>query len=92
MLVVFIDNVDSILFEDNVIDHNGWSETIAGATTNGFRHNTYFQVGNRNLIFRNNIVSRAAATGGSFRCGGIIHNNLFCQILRIYSLEHSNQH
>jgi hypothetical protein len=73
----FIDNVDSILFEDNVIDHNGWSETIAGATANGFRHNTYFQVGNRNLIFRNNIVSRAAATGGSFRCGGIIHNNLF---------------
>jgi hypothetical protein len=73
----FIDNVDSILFEDNVIDHNGWSETIAGATATGFRHNTYFQVGNRNLIFRNNIVSRAAATGGSFRCGGIIHNNLF---------------
>ena len=74
---LFIANVNGILFEENVIDHNGWHESISGAAANAFSHNTYFQVSNTNLIFRNNIVARASATGGGFRCGGIITNNLF---------------
>ncbi|MBP6186106.1 MAG: T9SS type A sorting domain-containing protein [Saprospiraceae bacterium] len=74
---VFINNVDSILFEENLVDRNGWSDAIPGATANGFRHNTYFQVGNKNLTFRDNISSRASATGGGHRCGGIITGNLY---------------
>ncbi len=74
---MFIRNVNGILFEENLIDHNGWSETIAGATPTAFRHNTYFQVSCQNLVFTKNIVSRAGATGGSFRCGGTITDNLF---------------
>lgn len=74
---MFIDNVDSILFEENLLDHNGWQTDIAGAVPTGFRHNSYFQVGCRNLIFRNNIVARASATGGGIRCGGIVYDNTF---------------
>ncbi|MDX2249418.1 MAG: T9SS type A sorting domain-containing protein [Bacteroidia bacterium] len=72
-----IANPDSILFEENLIDHNGWSQTIPGAPATGFSHNTYFQSNCRNLEFRNNIVSRASAVGGGIRCGGSVYNNLF---------------
>ncbi|HMX85399.1 MAG TPA: T9SS type A sorting domain-containing protein [Saprospiraceae bacterium] len=74
---MFIANVDSILFEENLLDHNGWNDTTPGAQPTGFRHNSYFQVGCTNLVFRENIVARAAATGGGFRCGGTIYNNTF---------------
>lgn len=74
---IFIQNVDTILFEENLLDHNGWNTTIAGALPTPFRHNSYFQVGNKNLVFKNNIVSRAAATGGGHRCGGKIIDNLY---------------
>lgn len=74
---MFIANVDSILVEECLLDHNGWSSTIPGADPTGFRHNSYFQVGCRNLDFRENIVSRAAANGGGHRCGGNIFNNLY---------------
>jgi hypothetical protein len=74
---LFIANVNGILFEENLIDHNGWNEAIAGAESTAFTHNTYFQVSNRNLVFKNNIVARAGAIGGGFRCGGDVQNNLF---------------
>jgi Secretion system C-terminal sorting domain len=74
---LFIANVDGILIEENLIDHNGWNESVSGAEASGFSHNTYFQVSNANLIFQNNVVSRASATGGGFRCGGTVLNNLF---------------
>lgn len=74
---MFLANIDGILFEDNLIDHNGWNDNVSGAAPNAFSHNTYFQVSNTNLVFQNNIVSRASATGGGFRCGGTILNNLF---------------
>lgn len=74
---MFMNNVNGILFEENLLDHNGWSATIGGANPTQFRHNSYFQVSCQNLVFTKNIVSRAAATGGGFRCGGTITNNLF---------------
>lgn len=74
---MFIANVNGILFEENLIDHNGWNEDIAGAESTAFTHNTYFQVSNRNLVFKNNIVARAGAIGGGFRCGGHVQDNLF---------------
>lgn len=73
----FIANVDTILFEENLLDHNGWSSTIPGSQPTGFRHNSYFQVSCRALTFTGNIVSRAAATGGGHRCGGQIIDNLY---------------
>lgn len=74
---MFISDVDGILFEENLLDHNGWSETVAGADPTPFRHNSYFHPDNSGLIFRGNIVARGAATGGGHRGGGIIDNNLY---------------
>ncbi len=76
---VFMHNIDSILFEENLIDHNGWSATIAGADANGFSHNTYFHPSCGALVFQNNIVSRASAVGIGARCGGKIYNNLLLE-------------
>lgn len=74
---MFIDNVDTVVFHENLLDHNGWSSTISGATPTGFRHNSYFQVNCRHLSFSENIIARAAATGGGHRCGGSIIDNLY---------------
>lgn len=73
---LYFHGIDSILVEENLIDHNGWSESIVGANANGFSHNTYFHPSCGHLIFQNNIVSRASAVGIGARCGGIIYNNL----------------
>lgn len=73
---LYFHGIDSILVEENLIDHNGWSTTIASANANGFSHNTYFHPSCGHLIFRNNIVSRASAVGIGARCGGLISNNL----------------
>lgn len=73
---VYMHHIDNILFEENLIDHNGWSTTISGADATGFSHNTYFQSSCSNLIFKDNIVSRASAVGIGARCGGIVENNL----------------
>ncbi|MBL0913820.1 MAG: T9SS type A sorting domain-containing protein [Bacteroidia bacterium] len=73
---VYMHRVDSILFEENLIDHNGWNAGLPGAEASGFSHNTYFQSSCAHLVFRNNIVSRASAVGIGARCGGRIENNL----------------
>lgn len=73
---VYMHHIDNILFEENLIDHNGWSTTISGADATGFSHNTYFQSSCSNLTFKDNIVSRASAVGIGARCGGIVENNL----------------
>lgn len=73
---VYMHHIENILFEENLIDHNGWSATISGADATGFSHNTYFQSSCNNLTFKDNIVSRASAVGIGARCGGIVENNL----------------
>lgn len=73
---VYMHRVDSILFEENLIDHNGWNAGLPGAEASGFSHNTYFQSSCGHLVFRNNIVSRASAVGIGARCGGRVENNL----------------
>lgn len=73
---VYMYHIDSIQFFQNLIDHNGWHESISGAGANGFSHNTYFHPACGYLDFSENIVSRASAVGIGARCGGKIYNNL----------------
>lgn len=70
---VYMHRVTNILFEGNFIDNNGWQEGTV--VPSAFSHNTYFQSTCANLIFRDNIISRASAVGIGARCGGIIENN-----------------
>jgi hypothetical protein len=72
---VFLDNINGILVEECLFDHNGWNTAI-GSLPSAFKHNTYFQVDNSNVVFRKNIVARASAMGIGMRCGGTVQDNL----------------
>jgi hypothetical protein len=75
---IFLDNIDGILMEECLLDHNGWNTAI-GSFPTAFKHNSYFQVHNSNVIFRKNIVARASATGIGMRCGGTVQDNLILE-------------
>jgi len=78
---LYADGVDGLLMEENVFDHGGWHQTVAGAGANMFNHNIYVQhstVG-QNLILRNNIITRASSHGAQLRSGGLAENNFFAR-------------
>ncbi|MFW6058939.1 MAG: right-handed parallel beta-helix repeat-containing protein [Phycisphaeraceae bacterium] len=55
------DEVEHILIEENLLDHNGWNKE-AGAEKEGFNHNMYL-TNTRHLVLRNNISSRSSYDG-----------------------------
>lgn len=73
---IFINKVVGVLMEENVIDHNGWNANVPDAGANTFKQNVYVQRGVRDVVFRGNITSRAAAAGVQLRSGAIAENNL----------------
>ncbi|MFC4808672.1 carbohydrate-binding protein [Paenibacillus sp. GCM10023250] len=76
---IFASGVDGLLIEDNVFDHNGWNEQVAGAGANEYNHNMYLQydsVGS-NTIVRGNIVTRGSSHGVQGRSGGLFEDNFF---------------
>lgn len=69
----------------NVIDHNGWNETVVGAGHSGFKHNFYFSNmqtdGDQTTLCQpvtitENIIARDSASPQA-RSGGTVSNNLF---------------
>lgn len=64
------------VIEDNVFDHNGWSELFADGEETIFNHNIYISSA-EDLIARNNILARASSHGLQARHGGDIIDNLF---------------
>jgi len=64
------------LIEENIIDHNGWNESVSGAQRTKFNHNVYIQKDCLNPVFRNNITSRASSHGFQMRPGGSATGNL----------------
>src|SRR5690606_4293443 len=76
---IYADGVDGLVMEDNVFDYGGWHKTVAGAGANMFNHNIYVQhstIG-KNLILRNNIITRASSHGAQLRSGGLAEDNFF---------------
>ena len=76
---VFAQGINGLLIEGNILDHNGWSESITNAEPIIYNHNLYINVDVKNLVVVDNIISRASATGLQARPGGIVDNNLFIQ-------------
>lgn len=70
-------DVQGLLLEENVIDHNGWNPGVSGADATTFKQNVYLQTSTTGVVFRGNISSRSAAAGVQMRHGGIAENNLF---------------
>jgi hypothetical protein len=77
---IYLENFQNVLIEENLFDHNGWTDLI-GAGKTMFNHNMYLQHGHmgedRHIIVRGNISARAASHGCQLRPGGLLENNLF---------------
>jgi len=71
--------VDGLLIEENVFDHNGWSERVPAAHADIYSHNLYIDNGNTGVVLRGNLIARGSSHGLQLRCGGVVVNNLFVQ-------------
>ena len=76
---LYLSKIDGILIEENVFDHNGWSENFVKAKATIYNHNLYIQKSNfwGNVTVKDNIISRGASHGLQLRPGGLAENNLF---------------
>ena len=78
---IYLYNIEDVLIEENLFDHDGWNDHVNGAGKTIFNHNMYIQHGKWgetfNVIVRNNIIARASSHGCQLRTGGILENNLF---------------
>lgn len=74
---MFVKNIDGILLEENLFDHNGWNEHIADAERTIYNHNIYIQADATDLVVRGNVLSNASSHGLQARSGGVIEDNLF---------------
>jgi hypothetical protein len=69
--------VDGLLIEENVFDHNGWNEKVAGAGADIFSHNLYIDNDNTAVVVRGNVIANASSHGMQLRPGGTVVDNLF---------------
>jgi hypothetical protein len=74
---LFAAEIDSLLIEECLFDHNGWNERVNGADATVFNHNMYIQTTCRNVVVRGNISIRASSHGLQLRPGGVAEDNLF---------------
>jgi hypothetical protein len=78
---IYLFNVEDVLIEENLFDHDGWNDKVPGAGKTIFNHDMYIQHGNWgddfNIVVRNNIIARASSHGCQLRPGGTLENNLF---------------
>lgn len=73
---LLVGHTTGALIEENVLDHNGWSEAIAGADPTIFRHNVYINPDNTDdITVRRNIIARGAASGLRC-CGSVCEDNV----------------
>jgi len=76
---LFVRNVNRVTIEECVFDHNGWNESIAEAEPTKYNHNMYLSTNNIDVIVRDCLSTRAAATACQARTGGIVENNVFLE-------------
>jgi len=79
---IFAADIDGLLIEENVFDHNGWNESISGAEENIFNHNVYISGDPLDVTIRGNIFSAASSMGIKFQPlhgTHTISDNLFVQ-------------
>ncbi|MBL8859746.1 MAG: right-handed parallel beta-helix repeat-containing protein [Planctomycetes bacterium] len=74
---LYVANTEGVLLEENVFDHNGWREDIAGAVPTIFRHNVYLQTDVTTVRAIGNIFASGASHGLQAREGGLVEDNLF---------------
>ena len=89
---VYIEGTIDSVIEENLIDHNGWTQVDGVQERNKRSHNIYAQSFNGPLTVRNNIIARGAANGLQLRAGGDIENNLFVRnALAFWTSTHNSK-
>lgn len=79
--------IDTVLFEGNLFDHNGWNEQIPAAYQSVFSHQMYIHDSSdssgaprvKNVTIIDNILARG--DGLQLRAGGRVENNLFLKMM-----------
>ena len=72
---LYAEGVDGLVIDENVLDHNGWRDDVAGSYPTWYRRNVYIQNGCTGVVFRGNILS--GTDGLQLRPGGVCEDNLF---------------
>ena len=75
-LGIYTDQLNNLLIEENVLDHNGWNATY-GSVPTVRKHGIYIKETCTNVIVRGNIIANSSSHGLQARSGGIVENNLF---------------
>lgn len=91
---IYLANCDTVLIEENVLDKNGWNDSVPGATPSMFRHGIYVQSGSgacTGVVVRGNIISNSASHGLHLRPGGVAEDNLFLRNSIALSLGGGNE-
>ena len=74
---LYATDVNGLLLEENVFDHNGWNGQVSGAGATALSHNAYIAADCNNFTARGNIFSDASSHGLQARAGGTVVDNLF---------------
>ena len=76
---LFMNGVTGALIEGNILDHNGWHDTISGAQKTVYNHGMYIQSNCRNISILDNIIMRSSQNGAQLRPGGQLNGNLLIE-------------
>jgi len=76
---IYASHIDGLTIEGNIIDRNGWDHRVGRSDATIFAHNCYIQRSVFGLVFKDNVIMRAASHGLQARMGGIIEGNIFYQ-------------
>lgn len=76
---IYMNEVDEVLIEENLLDHNGWLSAESDHPTTAptiYNHNIYLNTDTTNVVVHGNITARSSADGVKARGGGAVLNNL----------------
>lgn len=60
---IYVARAKDLVLDGNVLDHNGWNETVPDAPATEFNHDVYVQVDVEGLVAKNNFFLRASSYG-----------------------------
>lgn len=73
---IYASNVTGFLLEENILDHNGWTDGTEGTGATIHNHNVYFDMSVRDVTIRYNLSSRASSHGFMPGGGAYLYANL----------------
>jgi hypothetical protein len=74
---IYAEQVDGLVIEWSVLDHNGWSAGQAMKSPPEGNHGLYAHESCGPVTVRNSIIARSCATGLLMRTGGVVENCAF---------------